>query len=183
MSIVELFLLFSALALAAAPLGYVLLLRYRARRSEAVSAGIAAAIMGYFSQSGVRVTARCIPQPQDGHFLAFLDSEPHKRFRYSHIVEAVLIKHIEKTMDLHIDRVYWRFPLPEEKAGKPAATEPSAASQEDIYVTQGMLRAKAGHDYRVDEGSWDQFEQAIQQGEGAEGQKEAEAKPDGGRSD
>ena len=181
MSIVQLFLLFSALALAVAPLGYVLLLRHRARRCEAVSAGIAAAITGYFSQSGVRVAAHCLPQPQDRHFLAFLDSEPHKRFRYSHIVEAVLIKHIEKTMDVHIDRVYWRFPLPTEKTGKPSATEPSAASQEDPYVTQGILRAKAGHDYRVDEGSWDLFEQAIQQGEGAEGRKEAEARPDDSR--
>lgn len=182
MSVVQFILLFSALALAAAPLGYVLLLKYRARRSEAVAAGIAAAIAGYFSQSGVRVKARCIPQPLDGHFLAFLDSEPHKRFRYSHIVEAVLIKHIEKTMDMHIDRVYWRFPLPTENTGQPAATELPAAVQEDPYVTQGLLRAKAGHDYRVDEGSWDLFEQAIQQGEGAEGPQEAAAKPDGSRS-
>ncbi len=188
MSTLELVVLCIALALAAGLSGHELMQRYKKRQAEALTAAVAAAITHYFLQGQVKVAARCLPLPEGKHFLAFLDSEPHKRFRYSHIVEAVLIKHIEKTMDVHLDRVYWRFPLPEKRESDPqsvapvvAAAVPNAAApanpevqstaeqsvtaQEDEYIAQGLLRAKVRHDYLVDEGSWDLFEKAMQEGE------------------
>jgi len=193
MSTLELYVFYCALALGAILSGHLLMQKYQQRKIDALTNAVAAAITGYFLQSHVRVAARCLAQPKEKHFLAFLDSEPHKRFRYSHIVEAVLIKHIEKTMDVHIDRVYWRFPLPEQReagshlvapdTGAPSATtvaadaaapenheaqsgaEKSIRAQEDEYITQGLLRAKVRNDYLVDEGSWETFERAMQEGE------------------
>lgn len=188
MSTLELAIFCVTIALAAGLSGYVLMQTLKKRKTESLTGAVAAAITSYFLQGSVKVAARCLAQPKDKHFLAFLDSEPHKRFRYSHIVEAVLISHIEKTMDLHIDRVYWRFPLPEQpqtespsvapfiaaaapnaaaqtKTDIQSAAEKSIKAQEDEYITQGLLRAKVRHDYLVDEGSWDLFEKAMQEGE------------------
>ncbi len=199
MSTLELYVFYCAIALAAGSFGYVLWQKFKKWKTEILTVKVAAAITDYFLQGHVKVAAQCVPQPQEKHFLAFLDSEPHKRFRYSHIVETVLIKHIEKTVGVRIDRVYWRFPLPEHQhAGTPLvaaetvapslAAAPGAESsgrndgqtgatknikaQEDEYVTLGLLRAKVRHDYLVNEGSWEVFEKAMLDGE-LEAQAEA----------
>lgn len=128
---------------------------------------IAAAAAEYFARSGAQVGAQC--QPVHGRFLVLIESEPLKRFRYSHIVEASLISHVEKTLGLQIDRVFWRFPLPigASTAQDTADIKPAVREDgEDDYVAQGLREAKSSADYHVAEDSWDQFEKA-QMGEGS----------------
>lgn len=158
----DLTLLYFVAANVAAILIYALVLRYRARKAQAATVKVTNAISEYFAGSGADISIRCLPQSERNHYLAFIDSEPLKRFRYSHIVEASLINHVEKIHGYLIDRVYWRFPLPAEKTDKPTAAENSIIKQDDEYISQGLLRAKSGNDYSVAEGSWDQFEKASQ---------------------
>jgi|GEM_PF-775850 len=183
MNVIELFILSSAIALSAGLSFNFLRVKLRAKREESLIEEIAATITAYFLNSHVTVEAHCIAQPLEKHYLVFLDSAPHKNFRYSHIVETVLAQHIQKTMGVSIDRVYWRFPLPTETKApaplnavstsistsgqKPVQDESplattSPVTQEDEYLTKGLVRAKAKDEYKVDEGSWATFVEAMQ---------------------
>lgn len=119
---------------------------------------IAASVMEYFARSGAKVGAQC--HPVQGRFLVLVESEPLKRFRYSHIVEASLIGHVEKALGLQVDRVFWRFPLPVGAATAQDTADLKPAVREDEYVTQGVRQAMANSEYHVAEDSWDQFEKA-----------------------
>ncbi|MBI3141110.1 MAG: hypothetical protein HYZ19_04520 [Rhodocyclales bacterium] len=176
---------------------YALVLRRRAEKIRAATAQITRVVRDYFAKSGAEVAVQSVHQAEGNHFLVFIESEPLKRFRYSHIVEAALVSHVDKILGHCIDRVYWRFPLPAEptpaaatapgaaeskaapaEASKASAAEKSLITQEDEYIAQGLLRAKATNDYHVVEGSWDQFEQALQKGEAAsESPQDGPARP------
>lgn len=153
----------------------------RRQRRLSVDAGrIAQAVAEYFVRSGARVGAKC--HSVDGRFLVLVESEPLKRFRYSHIVEASLVSHVEKVLGLQVDSVFWRFPLPlgTTTAQDTADLKPSA--REDDYVAAGVREAMASPDYHVAEDSWDQFERA-QMGDGGgtspaeDDSKDAEKRP------
>ncbi|MEW5887907.1 MAG: hypothetical protein AB1768_02490 [Pseudomonadota bacterium] len=140
--------------------GYV---NYRSRRMRKAMETVTAAIVDYFARSRVAVSAGCIAAgtPRTPSFIAFVESEPLKRFRYSHIVEASLIDHIQRKTGLQVEKVYWRFPLSARPGGD--ATAPAASTPDD-YVAEGLSRLKTGHDYEVEEGSWGDFEQALKPG-------------------
>lgn len=136
-----------------------LLVGQRAQRRAQANAGqIAAATVAYFAHSGATVLAQCLPMA--GRYLVLVESEPLKRFRYSHIVEASLIAHIEKTLGLQVDRVFWRFPLPAGAAAAQGATNAEPMGGEDEYVAEGLRAARANPGYHVAEDSWEQFEKA-----------------------
>ncbi|MCC6658888.1 MAG: hypothetical protein IT512_11950 [Rhodocyclaceae bacterium] len=132
----------------------------RQRKAAADAGRIALAVKDYFAKSGAEISARC--HPVEGRFLVLVESEPLKRFRYSHIVEAALIGHVDKALGLRVDRVFWRFPLPVGAASPQDTADPKPAVREDEYVVQG-LRQAANPDYHVAEDSWDQFEKARQE--------------------
>lgn len=133
------------------------------RQAIANTRRITHAVQEYFARSSAEVRAQCLYT--HGHFLVLVESEPLKRFRYSHIVEASLINHVEKALGLQVDRVFWRFPLP---LGTPAPQDTAdfkPRPHEDDYIAQGLREAKAKPDYHVAEDSWDQFEKAQQGGD------------------
>lgn len=143
--------------------GYAVREKLRARRTDKALRAIAGAIQDYFSRSGAVVSARCSAAGTDGPFTALIESEPLKRFRYSHIVEASLIGHIHKKTGFTVDKVYWRFPLSGKAAAEPEATIPPAVGEPEVdeYIAEGLSRLKSKHDYTVAEGSWGEFEQAL----------------------
>jgi hypothetical protein len=153
-----------ALLVAAGAAAYVHTAQRKQRKAEADANRIATAVTEYFARSGAQVAAQC--QPVQGRFLVLVESEPLKRFRYSHIVEAALIGHVEKALGLQVDRVFWRFPLPIGATTAQDTADIKPVPREDDYVAQGIREAKANPGYHVAEDSWDQFEKA-QQGEGA----------------
>lgn len=144
---------------------YTFTAQRKQRMAAADAERIAAAVRDYFARSGAQVGAQC--QPVQGSFLVLVESEPLKRFRYSHIVEASLISHVEKTLGLQVDRVFWRFPLPIGTSSPQDTADIKPATREDEYVAQGIRQAKANPEYHVAEDSWDQFEKAQQRGEDA----------------
>jgi hypothetical protein len=165
------------LTIAAVASAYAHAAQRKQRKVAADAHRIANAVAEYFVRSGAQVSAQC--HAAQGRFLVLVESEPLKRFRYSHIVEASLISHVEKALGLHVDRVFWRFPLPVGAASVQDTADLKPAGREDEYVAQGIREAKSSPEYHVAEDSWDQFEKA-QQGDGA---SSAAPTPDGQERD
>ncbi|MBS3917216.1 MAG: hypothetical protein KGZ31_05935 [Sulfuritalea sp.] len=130
------------------------------RQAIANTRRIAHAVKEYFARSSVEVSAQCLHT--NGCFLILVESEPLKRFRYSHIVEASLISHVEKALGLHADRVFWRFPLPVGTTSPRDTVDIKPPALEDDYIIQGIREANNKPGYHVAEDSWDQFEKAQQ---------------------
>ncbi|MBI4988074.1 MAG: hypothetical protein HZC23_04560 [Rhodocyclales bacterium] len=148
------------LLMAAVATAYVHAARRRQRKAVADSHRIAHAVKDYFARSGAQISAQCLSV--QGRFLVLVESEPLKRFRYSHIVEASLIGHVEKALGLHVERVFWRFPLPVGASSAQDTADLKPDRRDDEYVTQGIRAAQTNPDYHVAEDSWDQFERARQ---------------------
>ncbi len=148
------------LLIAAVASAYVHAGQRKQRKAIADTRRIAHAVKEYFARSSAEVSAQCIHI--HGRFLILLESEPLKRFRYSHIVEASLISHVEKGLGLHVDHVFWRFPLPVGPSSTHDKANIKPASREDDCIIQGIREAKTNPGYHVAEDSWDQFEKAQQ---------------------
>jgi hypothetical protein len=150
---------FTALCAAGVSL-YVYAGQHKQRKAASEADRVAASVLDYFARSGAQVRVQC--HPVRGRVMVLVESEPLKRFRYSHIVEASLIGHVEKTLGVHVDRVYWRFPLPVGAASVQDTTDPGSAKTGDEYVVEGVHQAKTRPEYNVAEDTWEQFEKARQ---------------------
>lgn len=143
-------------------LGYVLLLKQRARRLEQNTRAVTNAIVDYFRADGIEVAAEAIPRPGGKSYIAFVESEPMKRFRYSHIIEITLRMHIRHECGVELERIFWRFPI----RGRGQAAEAAVREMEitegdqDQYIREGLdLKKEKGYD--IHESSWEEFERTI----------------------
>ena len=146
-------------------LAYVLILKHRMRTQARRQAMLAAQIVEYFRHSGAEVRVNCILGPDGRRFIAIIDSEPLKRFRYSHIVEMSLCNHVFKSCGIEIDRVYWRFPVKASAHASEASETPEASASGDSYINDRLLRLKSEAEYQVSPASWEQFEAAVHEEE------------------
>lgn len=150
---------------------YVGMLKLRAHRLDQVKERIAEVVVAYFAKTSVAVKSEAILLPTLGKFIIIVDTEPIKRFRYSHIIEMVLIEKVKKATSKTVDRVYWRFPLPmhddEVVNAMESNTSPGPHSQRkiDAYLAHGvgLLRAPEGLD--VHEDSWAHFQEVVHERE------------------
>ncbi len=147
-------------------LGYVLVLKHRARQRENSTKAISAVITDYFRTDGIEVRADCVPNPGGKGFVAFVESEPMKRFRYSHIVESSLRAHVQRTCGEQLDRIFWRFPIYGKNQEAGAREMEAPEKKPDEYVREGLeyLEKKGAYDIR--EGSWEEFATTIMKGGG-----------------
>lgn len=143
-------------------LGYVLLLKRRARRLAQNTGKVARTIIEYFRADGIEVAVEAIPRPDGKSYIAFVESEPMKRFRYSHIIEITLRMHIRHACGVELERIFWRFPI----RGKGQAAEAAVremdivADEEDEYVREGLdLKKEKGYD--IHESSWEEFQDTV----------------------
>lgn len=144
-------------------LAYVAILKYRIRRGKRHIAVVSATIIDYFRRSGVDVSVGSVSLSGDKRFTAFIESEPMKRFRLSHIIEATLREHVLRSCGLELDKVYWRFPI-KETAHNPAVAEDASKPgkrQEDTdeYINEGLVHYKHLPKVEVTELSWENFEE------------------------
>lgn len=143
-------------------LAYVLVLKRRARQLKHDTAAVAGAIIDYFRADGIDVSVEAIPRPGGKSFIAFVESEPMKRFRYSHIIEITLRMHIRHACGVELERIFWRFPI----RGRGQAAEAAVREMEitadghDEYIREGLdLKKEKGYD--IHESSWEEFERTI----------------------
>jgi hypothetical protein len=141
-------LLYFVIANVIAILVYVLYIKHRARQQKRYVSAITSAIAGYFRSTGVDVSVKCISLLSDKNFIAFIESEPMKRFRLSHLVEATLRDHVRASCGLELDRIYWRFLVKEKMA-----------EGDDDYMRES-LRAMVKSKYELSDSSLEMFEEA-----------------------
>jgi len=94
------------------------------------------------------VSVKCINLENDKKFIVFIESEPMKRFRLSHLVEATLRDHVRTTCELELDRIYWRFIVKEKMV-----------EGDDEYMRES-LRSMVKSKYEIADSSLEMFEEA-----------------------
>jgi hypothetical protein len=111
----------------------------------------------YFMNTGAEVQVTCFKLKGDKRFVALIQSQALKRFRYSNILESNLISHIFDVTGNTVEKIYWRFPV---KLTKDllVATEGSSLDSDDSYFSDGYAMAEAAKEYKVSEMSWDQYQ-------------------------
>lgn len=135
-------------------LSYVLWVFQRNRKKEKAIKTISDFIVQYFSNSGTAVQVTITPS-KNKNFIAMVESEPLKRFRYSNIIESNLINHILKLTGYVVEKIYWRFPvmLAKDTVVAIEGDEPGR----DTYFQEPAI-AQSHFEYKVSEVTWDQFE-------------------------
>lgn len=135
-------------------LGYILWIFQRNRKRERAVKVVSDFIVQYFSNSGTHVQVTIMPS-QNKNFIAMVESEPLKRFRYSNIIESNLISHILKLTGYVVEKIYWRFPVM--LAKDTVVSLDSDERERDLYF-QDAAATQANFEYKVSEVTWDQFE-------------------------
>jgi len=141
-------------------LSYVLWIFKRNRKRDKAIKIVSDFIVQYFSNSGTHVQVTIVPS-QNKHFIAMVESEPLKRFRYSNIIESNLINHILKLTGYVVEKIYWRFPVMLSK-DTVLSMDSDEQRDRDLYF-QDAPAAQANFEYKVSEVTWDQFEEEQSQ--------------------
>jgi hypothetical protein len=163
----ELIVLYAVVAiLFFALVGYVAVLRSRQRRKKKNLAAISAALVDYFRRTGVEISVGCAESDDGKRFTAFIESEPMKRFRLSHIIEMTLRDHVAKACGLELAKVYWRFPIKQVDQSTAAVAaapekETKAPQDADDYINEGLVHYRDLPKFDVTEIPWEKFEEAT----------------------
>ena len=158
-------------------LAYTIFKQQKTRRNQAKAKQISREIIDYFLKTGVKVAAVSINLQGDERFTALIESEPMKRFRLSHIIEYTLRDHIQKTCNLELECIYWRFPVKEANQhifhvkeddapdtvlpNNPAEPERKPLTSTDAYINEGLVPYKDMPKIEVTELDWEKFEEAA----------------------
>ena len=157
-------LLAAALVAVLAMLIYLVNDKRRAARGRKRLDQVSAVLVDYFRKTGVGVSVGCV-NLQGDRFTAFVESEPMKQFRLSHIIEIALRDHVKKSCGLELDKIYWRFPIkvaPREAAA--GSTEPGKRIEgADDYINEGLVHYKDLPKPEATEIPWEKFEEAAVQ--------------------
>ena len=152
-----------ALLVVVALFTYVLRLKRKASRGKRRLAVVSSVLVDYFRKTGVEVSVGCVSLQDNNRFTAFVESEPMKQFRLSHIIEIALRDHVQKTCGLELDKIFWRFPI------KVAPREASPGNTEggkriegaDDYINEGLVHYKDLPKSEATEIPWEKFEEAA----------------------
>lgn len=131
----------------------------KARKEKQRSLALRKAITQYFQKSGVQVSVECALSGRNS-YTAFIESEPMKQFRLSHIIESTLRDYLHNLHRLTLDKVYWRFPIRKD-AHINADEENGKKPGGDEYFTEGLVHVRHLPKGEVMETSWETFEEAA----------------------
>ena len=142
-------------------LSYVLYIFQKKRNLEKSIKKISDFIMDYFSNSGVEVHASCFKVDGKKRFVAFIESQPLKRFRYSNVLEQNLVSHILRLTGCTVEKVFWRFPIQLNREAM-LVDGGNGLNQDDPYFSDRTTITEASNnetskDINVSEVSWEEF--------------------------
>lgn len=146
-----------------ATLTYVARLKVREARRRRRVARVSAVLVDYFRKTGVDVAVDCISLMGDNRFTAFVESEPMKQFRLSHIIEIALRDHVQKTCALELEKIFWRFPIKvaaRDAAAGAAVGVNKTIENADDYINEGLVHYKDLPKFEATEIPWEKFEEA-----------------------
>jgi hypothetical protein len=144
---------------------HVGLIRFRASHGKRKVALVSKVLLEYFHKAGVDVSVDCVKLSSTRGFTAFVESEPMKQFRLSHIIEIALRDHVQKTCAVELDKIFWRFPI-KVAARAPASegavmADPKRIEGADDYINEGLVHYKDLPKFEATEIPWEKFEEAA----------------------
>lgn len=140
-------------------LSYVLYLFHKKRKLEKSIRDITEFITEYFINAGVEVKVTCFKLEGNKRFVALIESQPLKRFRYSNVLESNLVSHILNITGNIVEKIYWRFPIQLNKH-EMSAHQDTELEDDDSYFTGEVAQIKESTEYDVSEASWDDYEKS-----------------------
>jgi hypothetical protein len=153
---------FSLAALLVIALGsYVAMVELKSRAVKRKVRIVRAAIIDYFRKIDIEVEVDGAPVPGTDRLTIFIESEPMKQMRLSHIIEVSLRDMVHNLHQVELDKIYWRFPIKSRpRDGAPAKGE---KPEGDDYINEGLSQRHLPK-AEVEEASWDVFQQASTRG-------------------
>lgn len=145
---------------------YVLIIKYRKRTRDRATLLVRDQILAFFGAAGIQVEVTCFTADNTQKLTVCIDSQPVKKFKFSNLVEMVLIRYLSRTTGVAVERVYWRFSMPAENEGELLSPIDTMAA-ESIGFKDDLEGEESEGAYKVAETSWDNFERALEQ-DGAE---------------
>lgn len=138
-------------------LTYILYILNKKRKIDKSVKSITEFIQEYFDNSGADAQVTCLKLEGNKRFVALIQSQPLKRFRFSNVLESNLIAHISAETGNTVEKIYWRFPV---KLNKDLLTvaENDSLEGDDTYFSDGFALSEDANEYKVSEVSWDQYE-------------------------
>lgn len=167
-----------ALAAMLGTMGVLLMHRRQDKQRGLAEDAVAKAAQDYFARFQIR--ARTIgAQLSDDSVVLMVETPPHKKLRFSYIIEPPIKNFIRVQTGIEVSRIFWRFPIPQKQTQAPEVnyaaadtiqlnaeqTEPavenvvaltqSAETETDDYFHQHQT-------YHIEEVSWDDFSTVTQ---------------------
>lgn len=143
-------------------LGYVLFIKYQARKRARDMALVRNQVLAFFAAAELQVEVTCFSAADTRKFTVCIDSQRLRKFKFSNFVEMVVIRYLARTTNVPVERIYWRFSMPTENENEMLSPIDSLAAEGMGVEDSGEVEPIAGDDYKVAEASWDQFEKVLQ---------------------
>ena len=178
MNLLSIILIGVALAAMLGTMGVLLMHRRQDKQRGLAEDAVAKAAQDYFARFQIR--ARTIgAQLSDDSVVLMVETPPHKKLRFSYIIEPPIKNFIRVQTGIEVSRIFWRFPIPQKQTQAPEVnyavadtlqlkaeqTEPivenvvaltqSAETETDDYFHQHQT-------YHIEEVSWDDFSTVTQ---------------------
>lgn len=143
----------------------------RDKRREQREDAVAKAAQAYLARFEIRARIVAVTLP-DQRIALMVETPPHKKLRFSHIIEQPIKQFVLKQTQVEVDRLFWRFPMPAKNTKAPDVqygvtttqsmpntapaqapkTKPTSSNEhedEDDYFKRQA--------YRIEEVSWEDF--------------------------
>lgn len=170
-----------ALAAMIGAVGVLLINRRQDRQRGVAEDVVAKAAQDYFAR--FQIHARTIgAQLPDHSMVLMVETPPHKKLRFSYIMEPPIKNFIRVQTGVEVVRIYWRFPIPPKKTSAPDVkyadsdtllnSEQAEPSVDESAEPQPMETETDDYfhqhqTYRIEEVSWEDFSTVTQSAPGA----------------
>ena len=178
MNLLSIILIGIAVAAMLGAVGVLLINRRQDKQRGLAEDAVAKAAQDYFARFKIR--ARTIgAQLSDDSVVLMVETPPHKKLRFSYIIEPPIKNFIRVQTGIEVSRIFWRFPIPQKQTQAPevnyavadtiqlnaeqaepiveniVALTQSAETETDDYFHQHQT-------YHIEEVSWDDFSTVTQ---------------------
>lgn len=157
----------------------------RDKRQSEREDDVAKAAQEYLSRFEIRARIVAVTLPGN-RMVLMVETPPHKKLRFSYIIEQPIKQFVLKQTEIEVDRMFWRFPMPAKGAAtevqygcpttqilpmpsesstpvaaaeeKPQTAAPVEDENEDEYFKQ--------HSYQIEEVRWEDFSNVSKSNKG-----------------
>lgn len=155
-----------ALAAMLAALSALLATMRREKRREAKEALAAKTAQDYFARYRIRCHIRAATLPDDSIVL-LVETLPHKKLRFSYIIEQPIKHFIRVHTGIEVARIFWRFPLAPQpsQVAEVHYADPATAPRDTTEAVLAEISTTPDDDddyfqhrsYQIEEVNWQDF--------------------------